>query len=247
MAPAASLRGGAANRPLSTFVPTVHSSSAVSAWQQWACRLPAEASAAPRRHTGRGPRRVARAATDPNFAANVGQAIDVLRQDHARLPAATPGFSVADPNVALDLAQVPALRFNGLLRYREFWDNFRTGVQLVSTAARSEVVQVVHSGLYIRMRWKLLLVPRAPGGEAAAGALRVARASLGQAGLGGWLQRAGGLLDEAEQWAAGAAAAAQEEREVELNSIYELDCWNGRIVRHTLEFRSPNEDFGLLG
>jgi len=150
----------------------------------------------------------------------------------------------------MDLAQLPALSFRGIVRYREFWNNFRAGVQLVSTSARSEVVQVVHSGLYVRLRWRLLLKPREPPvGEAAAGALRVARASLvGQSRtLGSWLQRAGdGFLDSAEQWAS-RAAGVQEERTVELNSIYELDCWSGRIVRHTLEFRSPNEDFGLLG
>jgi len=192
----------------------------------------------------------ARAAADPNFAANVGKAIDTLREDHAQLPEAVPGLAVVDPEVSLDLAQLPTLSFRGLSRYREFWGNFRAGVQLISTSARSEVVQVVHSGLYIRLRWRLLLSPRTPpGGEAAAGALRAARASLsGQAGvLGGWLERAGGgFLDEAEQWAS-TASQVQEERIVELNSIYELDCWSGRVVRHTLEFRSPGEDFGLLG
>lgn len=176
-----------------------------------------------------------------------------------RIPAAVPGLAVAEPDVALALAQVPALSFRGIPQYQEFWGNFRRGVELVSTSARSEVVQVVHSGLYIRLRWRLFLAPRAaPGGEAAAGALRAARASLDQAVAGslggraasltGWLQQAGdGLLGEAEQWAAQAAAGAQEDRIVELNSVYELDCWSGRIVRHTLEFRSPDEDFGLLG
>lgn len=195
-------------------------------------------------------------AADPEFAANVGQATDTLREDHARIPDRPPGLTVADADVLLDLAQLPALRFQGLKQYREFWDNFRTGVQLVSSSSSSEVVQVVQSGLYIRIRWRLLLTPRVvmPGGEAAAGALRAARGALGasaqQGALGGWLQAAGaGLLGEVEQWAASAAPAAQvpQERTVELNSIYEMNCWTGRIVKHTLEFRSPEEDFDLLG
>eukprot|EP00929_Paragymnodinium_shiwhaense_P120774 TRINITY_DN92826_c0_g1_i1.p1 TRINITY_DN92826_c0_g1~~TRINITY_DN92826_c0_g1_i1.p1 ORF type:complete len:341 (+),score=49.65 TRINITY_DN92826_c0_g1_i1:116-1138(+) len=203
------------------------------------------------------------AATDPNFQANVGQAIDDLRDDHARLPVATPGLSVARPDVILEIAQIPSLRFAGIDQYMGFWDNFRTGVQLVSTTARSEVVEVVHSGLYIRIRWRLILQPRNPaaGNEAAAAALQAAGGFLGQAaaaaqqsgsrsqgsGFGGWLQNAGdGLLGEAEKWA-GSAPQATQERTVELNSIYELDCWTGRVARHTLEFRSPSEDFGLLG
>lgn len=180
----------------------------------------------------------------------MGKAIDTIREDHARIPEVVPGLAVADPEVLMDLAQLPALSFRGLGRYSEFWGNFRTGVQLVSTSARSEVVQVVHSGLYVRVRWRLVLSPKAPpGGEVAAGALRAARAQLvGQSStIGSWLQRAGdNFLDDAEQWAS-RASGVQEERTVELNSIYELDCWAGRIVRHTLEFRSPGEDFGLLG
>lgn len=196
-------------------------------------------------------------ATDPNFAANVGQAIDVVREDHGQLPGVAPGLRAADPSITLELAQLPALRFEGVQQYQQFWGNFRTGVELVSSASKSEVLQVVHSGLYVRLRWRLVLEPRASlGGDAAAGALRVARNSLDQAAvtpglggqLGGWLQKAGdGLLGEAEQWASKTPRQLQEDRIVELNSIYELDCWSGRIVRHTLEFRSPLEDMQILG
>lgn len=232
--------------------------------QQAAPRRAVSAASPSWRHTVRGLRRqlLVRRAADPDFMANVGQAIDALREDHVRIPAVAPGLSVADPQVVLEIAQLPTLRFQGLKQYREFWDNFRAGVQLVSTAARSEVVQVVHSGLYIRLRWRLLLAPRVPlGGQAVGGALRAARTSLDQAvagglgsspdslssKLGGWLQQAGkDLLGEAERLAAGAALGVQE-RNVELNSVYELDSWSGRVVRHTLEFRSPGEDFGLLG
>ena len=47
--------------------------------------------------------------------------------------------------------QVSALKFRGLTQYREFWDNFRVGVELVSASATSEVVNVVQSGLYLRV------------------------------------------------------------------------------------------------
>jgi len=206
--------------------------------------------------------RVVLRATDPNFAANVGQAIDVVREDHGQLPGLAPGLRVADPAITLELAQLPALRFEGLQQYQQFWGNFRTGVELVSSTSRSEVLQLVQSGLYVRLRWRLVLEPRASlGGDAAAGALRVARNSLDQAvagglagtpglgnQLGGWLQKAGdGLLGEAEQWASTMPRQLQEDRIIELNSIYELDCWNGRVVRHTLEFRSPEEDMQILG
>jgi len=206
--------------------------------------------------------RVVLRATDPNFAANVGQALDVVREDHGQLPGLAPGLRVADPAITLELAQLPALRFEGVQQYQQFWGNFRTGVELVSSTSRSEVLQVVQSGLYVRLRWRLVLEPRTSlGGDAAAGALRVARNSLDQAvagglagtpglgsQLGGWLQKAGdGLLGEAEQWASTMPRQLQEDRTVELNSIYELDCWNGRIVRHTLEFRSPEEDMQILG
>lgn len=190
--------------------------------------------------------RIVRRAADPNFAANVGQAVDTLRQEHGQLPAATPGLAVASPDVALSIAQVPALSFQGKQRYQEFWDNFRTAVQLVSTDCSSEVVQVVQSGLYIRIRWRLLLTPRGVDGKAAAGALRSAQGFLGSAGsaspFGNLLKSAGDeLAREVGSW------TEPEDRTVDFNSIYELDCWNGRVVAHTLEFRSPNEDFGLLG
>ncbi|CAE8595808.1 unnamed protein product [Polarella glacialis] len=206
------------------------------------------------------------AAANPQFAANVGQAVDTLRRDHAQIPRIAPGLNVVDPKIILELAQAGSLRFEGLPRYREFWDNFRTGVELVSTASSSEVVNVVQSGLYLRIRWKLVLVPRNVQGQATAGALGAARGMLGDAasgfkggaagsGLGGWLQGADDLLGKAQSWAQEAetsssnakGAAGVAERTVEMNSIYELDCWSGKVVRHTLEFRTPEEDFGLLG
>lgn len=39
----------------------------------------------------------------------------------------------------LPTLQVSALKFSGLTQYRQFWDNFRSGVELVSTSATSEV------------------------------------------------------------------------------------------------------------
>ncbi|CAK8988334.1 unnamed protein product [Durusdinium trenchii] len=60
-----------------------------------------------------------RLATDPNFAANVGEATETVRSDHAQIP-----------------RLVSALRFSGLTQYREFWDNFRSGVELVSLLRR---------------------------------------------------------------------------------------------------------------
>lgn len=221
--------------------------------------------------------RTCRAATDPNFVANVGQAIDTLRYEHGLLPdGAAPGLTVAAPGLKLEIAQVPAMRFEGERQYGEFWNNFRTGVTLVASSARSEVVNVVHSGQYIRIRWRLLLTPRAPTqGEAAAtaaNALQAARGAFGAAAaaavpssrrasspsglLGGLFGQAENMLGEAEQWASSTASGANanqpiggptQERIVELNSVYELDCWNGRVVSHTLEFRSPTEDFDLLG
>ena len=56
--------------------------------------------------------------------------------------------------------EVSALRFSGLTQYREFWDNFRSGVELVSASAISEVVNVVQSGLYLRVRWRLIMKPK---------------------------------------------------------------------------------------
>lgn len=215
--------------------------------------------------------RIARRATDPNFRANVGEAVDTLRSDHGNIPLVVPGLTVADPWLALSIAGLPALRFEGVSKYREFWDNFRTAVGLVSVSSSSEVVNIVHSGLYVRIRWRLLLAPRAPpGGEAAAGVFRTARDVLDgvasgtksvaggalNSGFGGWLRSTGdGLLGEAEKWASGSAprgpgASRQPslgDRVVELNSIYELDCWSGRVTQHTLEFRSPTEDFDILG
>ncbi|CAK8988339.1 unnamed protein product [Durusdinium trenchii] len=77
-----------------------------------------------------------RLATDPNFAANVGEATETVRSDHAQIPRLAPGLNVADPRVSLEIAQVSALRFSGLTQYREFWDNFRSGVELVSLLRR---------------------------------------------------------------------------------------------------------------
>ena len=62
--------------------------------------------------------------------------------------------------MASSLSEVSALRFKGLTQYREFWDNFRRGVELVSTGSRSEVTNVVQSGLYLRLRWRLIMQPK---------------------------------------------------------------------------------------
>lgn len=183
----------------------------------------------------------------------MGQALDQLREDHARIPEFAPALGVAAPSVSLELAQLPGLRFSGFQQYAQFWQSFRTGVGLVSVASHSEVVNMVHSGLYVRIRWRLLLTPRAPpGGEVAASALRAASGALREApsGLFGGLLRATGareLLGQAERWAQEAAQPSMQERVVELNSVYELDCWNARVLKHTLEFRSPEEDFDLIG
>ncbi|CAK8988338.1 unnamed protein product [Durusdinium trenchii] len=198
-----------------------------------------------------------RLATDPNFAANVGEATETVRSDHAQIPRLAPGLNVADPRVSLEIAQVSALRFSGLTQYREFWDNFRSGVELVSASAISEVVNVVQSGLYLRVRWRLIMKPKdvfsgALGGvQAAQGAF----GNLRQAVPKDLPFQANDFFRQAEQWTSQASAAAAEaardaseaERVVEFNSIYELDCWSGRIVKHTLEFRSPEENFDLLG
>mmetsp|Transcript_52373 Transcript_52373/g.125082 ORF Transcript_52373/g.125082 Transcript_52373/m.125082 type:complete len:283 (+) Transcript_52373:73-921(+) len=201
--------------------------------------------AAARRAPRRSGTKTARSAqVDPDFRANVGEAIDALRTDHSQLPGATPGITVVDDNVELTLAQVPSLSFTGRGSYSKFWSDFRAGVELVSEASRSEVLQVVHSGLYIRIRWQLLLQPREmAGSKAVVSALQQARTNALGSGPG-WLQDAGAsFMDGVEQW----GKAAQEERRVDLNSVYELDPWSGRVIRHTLEFRSPEEDFGLLG
>jgi len=109
-------------------------------------------------------------------------------------------------------------------------------------------LQVTHTGLYIRIRWRLWLKTRYPPcGDAAAGALRAAQGAFETAvpsNFGGWLKTASNdLIGEVEQWTQNSET---QEKKVELNSIYELDCWIGRILQHTLEFRSPSEDFGLL-
>ena len=197
-------------------------------------------------HSGR----VARwAQTDPNFAANVGEATDTVRNDHAQIPRLAPGLNVADPRVSLEIAQVSALKFSGLTQYRQFWDNFRTGVELISASATSEVVNVVQSGLYLRVRWRLIMIPK----DVLSGAQSAVQAAKGAFGN---LERsvpavkdlfqAGDFLKQAEDWTS-QASQAPAERVVEFNSIYELDCWSGRIVKHTLEFRSPEENFDLLG
>jgi len=183
--------------------------------------------------------------TDPEFRTNVGQALDILRRDHGQLPGSTPGFEVLDEGVELTLAQVPSCRFRGKAQYADFWSNFRTGVKLVSNSARSDVRQVVHNGLYIRVCWQLYLQPRSvAGSDAAVSALRQAQNSVSGAASLGWLKDAGDNLIAGVE---GLRKAAAEERLVELNSVYELNPWDGRIVRHTLEFRSPEEDFGLIG
>ena len=181
---------------------------------------------------------VRRAQVDPNFAANVGQAIDTVRGDHAQLPGIAPGASVSDPGISLEIAQVTGLRFVGLLQYRQFWDNFRQGVELISTSARSEVTNVVHSGLYLRVRWRLVMVPRSVlGKEQARSAVQAARGALqnfednvpwGKTDL---FQAGRSFLGQAEEWASegggAGAAGANTERIVDLNSVYELDPWNG--------------------
>lgn len=183
---------------------------------------------------------------DPNFRANVGQAVDALRSDHAMIPFVTPGKVALAADVALELAQVPSLRFEGPARYQEFWDNFRSAVGLVSSDSRSEVVNVVHNGLYIRIKWRLRLNTRTPPGvDAAASALRAMQGAFDASspgnGLGNFMRAAGdGFAKGVDKW-------ADEERIVDFNSIYRLDPWSGRIVQHTLEFRTPDEDFGLIG
>ena len=133
----------------------------------------------PGRWCSGGPWTVRRAQADPNFAANVGQAIDTVRSDHARLPGIAPGASVADPGISLEIAQLSGLRFVGSMQYGQFWDNFRQGTELISTSARSEVTNVVHSGLYLRVRWRLVMKPRdVLGKEQARSAVQAARGAL---------------------------------------------------------------------
>ncbi|CAL1130155.1 unnamed protein product [Cladocopium goreaui] len=124
------------------------------------------------------------AQTDPNFAVNVGEATDTLRNDHAQIPRLAPGLNVADPRVSLEIAQAAKGAFSDLQR----------------------TVPAVKD-----------------------------------------LFSAGDFLKQAEDWTSQQGTQAPVERVVEFNSIYELDCWSGRIVRHTLEFRSPEENFDLLG
>ena len=177
-----------------------------------------------------------RAQADPNFAANVGQAIDTVRRDHALLPGTAPGVSVADPGISLEIAQVSGLRFMGLAQYRQFWDNFRQGTELISVSARSEVTNVVHSGLYLRVRWRLVMVPReVVSKDQARSAVQAARGALenfqgripwGNADL---FQAGSSFLGQAEEWASegtGADSSATQ-RIVDFNSVYELDPWNG--------------------
>ncbi|CAJ1344392.1 unnamed protein product, partial [Effrenium voratum] len=195
-------------------------------------------------------RTVHRAASpDPQFAANVGEATDTLRRDHGMIPRLAPGLNVADPEVSLEIAQVSALRFMGLTKYREFWDNFRQGVELISTSSRSEVSNVVQSGLYLRVRWRLIMAPKDVFSGQAQGAVQAAKGALSNFGRQApdLFQAGSSFLQQAEAWAEEASSAPALERTVEFNSIYELDCWSGRIVKHTLEFRSPEENFDLLG
>ncbi|CAE7679667.1 unnamed protein product [Symbiodinium sp. CCMP2456] len=215
---------------------------------------PVSAAESPGRWCSGGPLTVRRAQADPNFAANVGQAIDTVRSDHARLPGIAPGASVADPGISLEIAQVSGLRFVGSMQYGQFWDNFRQGTELISTSARSEVTNVVHSGLYLRVRWRLVMIPRdVLGKEQARSAVQAARGALQNFQNAPWgktdlFQAGTNFLGQAEEWASSQETANEpSERIVDLNSVYELDPWNGRIVKHTLEFRSPEEDFGLLG
>ena len=186
------------------------------------------------------PQRVARhAQADPNFAANVGQAIDTVRSDHSLLPGIAPGVSVADPGISFEIAQVNGLRFIGLAQYRQFWDNFRQGVDLISTSAKSEVTNVVHSGLYLRVRWRLVMVPRdVLSKEQARTAVQAARGALqnfqdsvpwGKTDL---FQAGSSFLGQAEEWASDSAGAdtSASERIVDFNSVYELDPWNGSCL-----------------
>ena len=188
----------------------------------------------PGRWCSGGPWTVRRAQADPNFAANVGQAIDTVRSDHARLPGIAPGASVADPGISLEIAQLSGLRFVGSMQYGQFWDNFRQGTELISTSARSEVTNVVHSGLYLRVRWRLVMKPRdVLGKEQARSAVQAARGALQNFQNAPWgktdlFQAGTNFLGQAEEWASSQETANEpSERIVDLNSVYELDPWNG--------------------
>jgi hypothetical protein len=188
---------------------------------------------------------------DPDFAANVGQALDQLREDHEHIPFVVPGLDVSEPTVRMELAQIPGISFQGEEQYTRFWKFFRALVNSFSVRAHSEVVTIYQIGPKFRIRWRLVLTPRVTPPAVAAAAAAAAAAALVATGDSADLLEINSAVTPAVAAAAAAAATlpkdgAYEARTVDFNSIYELDCWNGRIIAHTLEFRTPQEESPLL-
>jgi hypothetical protein len=119
----------------------------------------------------------------------------------------------------MEWAQVPGITFQGEHQYACFWGYFRTAVDFLSTESRSEVVSVYQVGSQVRIRWRLVMKQR-----------MIPRILFGNAGVNP-------LFSEMER---------SGEKRVDFNSIYELDVWNGHVASHTLEFRTPEEDVGLI-
>lgn len=200
------------------------------------------------------------------YRTNVGQAIDRLRGDHSNIPKIAPGLELAVPAVKMSLAQVSGIAWKGFWEYVKFWRFFHTAVETLSTESRSEVMSVSHIGNTIRIRWRLVFTAKNIAPAAAAAALSAAALAF-SAATGDPTYAAAHLSHDASAAAAGVAAAADTvkqafsnvrtantekdgssaEKIVDFNSIYELDPWDGRIVSHSLEFREPREDHGLLG
>lgn len=203
---------------------------------------------------------------DAEYLTNVGQAIDQLREDHQLIPFVIPGLPVALPTVKMEVAEVSGISFKGKEQYARFWGFFNTAVKMISTQSRSEVVNINQIGSRIRIRWRLLFTARVddmPPAAVATAAAAAAAATIAAADAAGVI-----AVDEAVTAAAAATAAAatslptpvknafngvlgkestSEERRVDFNSIYDLDVWNARLVAHTLEFRTPSQDYGLVG
>jgi hypothetical protein len=173
---------------------------------------------------------------DPEYYANMGRSTLQVREDHQHMPEVAPGITVAIPGVTMELAQVPGISFKGEEQYARFWRFFRAAVGVFSTHARSEVVSVYQVGSTLRVRWRLVLTERMlPLRMEAAHSLRFMQNTLG--GLFGVGHAGDSFFSQMER---------PGERRVDFNSIYELDIWNGRIASHKLEFRTPDEDYGLI-
>jgi hypothetical protein len=159
----------------------------------------------------------------------------------------------------MELAQAPGFSFKGKTQYGRFWAIFRTAVHFLGSQPRSEVISIHQIGSTIRIRWRLLFTARYTPVAALTAVAAVAMAAVDAAA------DAADMMDVVDGELATAAAAVAaftalpwrgknkaldgygyREEVVDLNSIYELDLWSGRIAGHTLDFRTPREEDNLL-